>query len=390
MSLEDFLSTGSSTKLTRNIQTYGMVAALINNDNMVTLFQRTNTRIFEAFQGVDAQINLDSCSNNPPGASIQANWAEAYREWIGTFLGNTGSSASAAASSIYSSLTGLNAPSAVLAELQSRYAPESFLLRSNDMLVLTAGATLPVKRAACTRSLSTSTSSSSSSSSSSSTPSPSTTSPPLISCSADGPEPENGINSGYCVCSGSTFAQSVITVSGTANSCGYTTLPSRTINPVTSATSSSSSAPPPPSSTTATTTYTSVTANPTGSINDCGASTFVDQTSGGSPLASDCIQIAINIENNGSWEVEAVAEDQHQLVQYGTCAFGVMGAGTTTPPDVGFNVGNSDIIDIINESVARFTNSDGLVGSKGVMQCQGEVVSSGVQDVQVTWGLYHN
>jgi hypothetical protein len=52
-------------------------------------------------------------------------------------------------------------------------------------------------------------------------------------------------------------------------------------------------------------------------------------------------------------------------VQYGTCAFGVNTGDTAT---VGY-VCSSDIIDLINESIRRFS-FNGKVGAKGVMSCQ--------------------
>ncbi|KAJ4369601.1 hypothetical protein N0V83_005363 [Neocucurbitaria cava] len=116
-----------------------------------------------------------------------------------------------------------------------------------------------------------------------------------------------------------------------------------------------------------------------GSINDCGDSTFENQSSDGSPNISDCQQIATNIAGGGTW---TVAVGQHQLVQYGTCAFGV------TPED-SLNyayIGNQDIIDVINASIQKFSYN-GKVGAKGVMGCQsgqGEVSGD-----EVTWGIYH-
>ncbi|KAF1935723.1 hypothetical protein EJ02DRAFT_415327 [Clathrospora elynae] len=116
------------------------------------------------------------------------------------------------------------------------------------------------------------------------------------------------------------------------------------------------------------------------SVNDCGDSTFINQSSDGSPLISDCQQIASNIAGGGTW---TVADGQHQLVQFGTCAFGVQ-------PYDGLNfayIGNQDIIDLINESIRRFSYN-GKVGSKGEMGCQsGQGLVGGVD---VNWGLYHN
>lgn len=113
-------------------------------------------------------------------------------------------------------------------------------------------------------------------------------------------------------------------------------------------------------------------------INDCGDSSFTNRSSGGSPRVDDCRQIAANINGGGTWEVENFAGSQHQLVQYGTCAFGVQGTGASN--SVYFYVGNSDIIDLINSSIDKF-QWNGLVGSEGVMNCQPG------QDVK--WGLYH-
>ncbi|KAK3936951.1 hypothetical protein QBC46DRAFT_461157 [Diplogelasinospora grovesii] len=116
-------------------------------------------------------------------------------------------------------------------------------------------------------------------------------------------------------------------------------------------------------------------------VNDCGTSTFVDQTSSASPLVADCLQIVKNIEGtSGEWEVENALGDQHQLVQSGTCKFGVQGMGKNG--NINFHVGSQDIVDIINQAVKQFGGS-GQVGAEGDMTCNGDVKG---QDVQ--WGLY--
>jgi hypothetical protein len=116
---------------------------------------------------------------------------------------------------------------------------------------------------------------------------------------------------------------------------------------------------------------------------ECGTSTFTDATSSASPLVTDCQQIVTNIAGTqGLWEVEsAIKNDQHQLVQFGTCAFGV--TGTIGTGDVDFNVGAQDIVDIINTSIQMFA-SNGLVGASGNMTCQGDAGGD-----FVGWGLYH-
>ncbi|KAJ5605485.1 hypothetical protein N7510_008266 [Penicillium lagena] len=115
------------------------------------------------------------------------------------------------------------------------------------------------------------------------------------------------------------------------------------------------------------------------SINDCGASTFVDQTTGGSPTVSDCQQMIDNIADGGSWEVPDTA--QRQLVQYGTCAFGAQ-----QDSDGGIiYVGNSDIIDLVTTAIDLF-QWEGLVGATGDMPCN--IV--GASTSNTTWGLYYN
>jgi hypothetical protein len=115
--------------------------------------------------------------------------------------------------------------------------------------------------------------------------------------------------------------------------------------------------------------------------NHCQDSTFVDQTSDASPSVSDCMQIVKNIQNtDGDWEVENAIGSQHQLVQFGSCAFGVQGQGKNG--NVDFYIGAQDIVDIITDSVRQFGGS-GKVGAKGVMSCDGTVKGQ-----QVEWGLY--
>ncbi|GAQ10044.1 hypothetical protein ALT_7365 [Aspergillus lentulus] len=53
--------------------------------------------------------------------------------------------------------------------------------------------------------------------------------PSFISCDFYGQDPDQGITSQYCVCSGSTFEPSTNTIVTPANSCAYTTLPTHTI-----------------------------------------------------------------------------------------------------------------------------------------------------------------
>lgn len=114
-------------------------------------------------------------------------------------------------------------------------------------------------------------------------------------------------------------------------------------------------------------------------INDCGLSTFENQSTSGSPHAADCHMITTNIAGGGTWTI-AVANRQSQLVQFGTCAFGVTARGNCMT-----KIGNSDIIDLINSSVDQF-QWNGLVSAKGSMSCQ----CAGIGHATVEWGIYHN
>jgi hypothetical protein len=117
------------------------------------------------------------------------------------------------------------------------------------------------------------------------------------------------------------------------------------------------------------------------SISDCGDSSFVDQTSDGSPSVSDCMGIVKNIQGTqGEWEVENAIGNQHQLVQFGSCKFGIR--GLNKKGNVDFRIGAQDIVDVITESVKQF-GGGGKVGAKGQMGCRGTV---NTQDVE--WALY--
>jgi hypothetical protein len=106
--------------------------------------------------------------------------------------------------------------------------------------------------------------------------------------------------------------------------------------------------------------------------------TIDNQTSDASPSVSGCMQI-VKIQNtDGDWEVENAIGNQHQLMQFGSCAFGVQGQGKNG--NIDFNVGAQDIVDIITDSVRQFGGS-GKVGAMGVLSCDGTVKGQ-----QVEWG----
>lgn len=117
--------------------------------------------------------------------------------------------------------------------------------------------------------------------------------------------------------------------------------------------------------------------------NDCSDSTFIDQTSGASPLVSDCEILIRNLQNGdgkAEHEVENFVASQHQLDQAGSCRFGVQGKAQNG--NVDYFIGGQDIVDIIRDSINKF-GSSGRVGAKGRMSCRGNVHGQLVE-----WGLY--
>ncbi|OIW30765.1 hypothetical protein CONLIGDRAFT_614022 [Coniochaeta ligniaria NRRL 30616] len=116
-------------------------------------------------------------------------------------------------------------------------------------------------------------------------------------------------------------------------------------------------------------------------ISDCGDSSFTNQGSDASPSVDDCMGIVDNIKGTqGEWEVENAVEEQHQIVQFGGCKFGVQGKSING--NVNFHVGAQDIVDIITSAVSMYGGS-GKVGAKGNMDCRGDVST-----VPIEWGLY--
>lgn len=115
----------------------------------------------------------------------------------------------------------------------------------------------------------------------------------------------------------------------------------------------------------------------------CGMSTFEDQTSSASPTVSDCEQIVRNIEGDPSTDFTRAITGHHEILKFGSCAFGVERTGGTGGA-VMFKGGGQDVIDIINDSIKKF-GSSGKVGAKGVMPCDGTTAGT---TVKVLWGIY--
>ncbi|KAG7292650.1 hypothetical protein NEMBOFW57_002686 [Staphylotrichum longicolle] len=107
----------------------------------------------------------------------------------------------------------------------------------------------------------------------------------------------------------------------------------------------------------------------------CGGSSFTGETSGGSPLISDCQQLANNLSGSGYWFFY-VWNNTKELARFGTCRFMV-----DTVSDHGTSVGDLDVKDLIRDSIAKF-GRDGRVGAKGAMNC-------GWSEEAVWWYIWH-
>jgi hypothetical protein len=120
-------------------------------------------------------------------------------------------------------------------------------------------------------------------------------------------------------------------------------------------------------------------------VNDCADSSFINKSSGGSPLISDCQKIASNIAAGGTWTIGCGggASAERTYATYGTCAVGAHCSFSTS--DAAY-IGNQDTIDIINSSIQKFS-WQGKVGAQGVMGCQS--INNRDHSLEVTWGIYH-
>jgi len=110
----------------------------------------------------------------------------------------------------------------------------------------------------------------------------------------------------------------------------------------------------------------------------CGDYTYEDNTSGGSPLVSDCQQLGLiflHLAIGGS------ITGFRTIASYGTCNFGVQ---QHTSYKTIFHVGNQDVEVLINNAISMY-QWDGRVGAARYMVCPddlGDIYNS------VYWSLY--
>ncbi|KAI5925852.1 putative necrosis-inducing factor-domain-containing protein [Camillea tinctor] len=113
--------------------------------------------------------------------------------------------------------------------------------------------------------------------------------------------------------------------------------------------------------------------------NFCGTSSFENRSSGGSPSAADCECVRdFAAGHKGFYRINrSDADTFFPVITCGTCRF-----GADTSNFFGTQVGNEDIVDVVNTALDLF-RSDGHVGAYGEMGCD-----NSFQTAKTTWGLY--
>ncbi|KXT14191.1 hypothetical protein AC579_2447, partial [Pseudocercospora musae] len=119
--------------------------------------------------------------------------------------------------------------------------------------------------------------------------------------------------------------------------------------------------------------------------NDCGISSFVELSTDpdSNPLVSDCQQMIANIQADQEWTVTA---SNRNIVSYKSCSFNAV-----APNGGQANIGNADVIDLVSDSIKKFSKN-GRVGcqggysqtvtSAGTMPCD-NAGAQGAQQVQI-------
>ncbi|CAI7650985.1 unnamed protein product [Penicillium discolor] len=108
--------------------------------------------------------------------------------------------------------------------------------------------------------------------------------------------------------------------------------------------------------------------------------TYIEETTSGSPVIDDCLVIVKNIEGtSGSW-IKPI-ERQYGILNFGTCTFGIEGKGRKGNVDE--YVGAQDVVDIIRYTSKHWGHGTGKMQGKGVMQCDGNIKKQ-----EVHWAIY--
>src|SRR5690606_20543881 len=113
-------------------------------------------------------------------------------------------------------------------------------------------------------------------------------------------------------------------------------------------------------------------------------SSFKDMTSTASPTTSECLCIRDRVMSRGGYYVANTqanpAAPWNRLEECNGCAFGVR-----VNQVGGATIGNTDIRDLINDSISRFARG-GRVGAEGVMPCNRHDDQSRTGEVK--WAIF--
>ncbi|KAK9855849.1 hypothetical protein MYU51_001467 [Penicillium brevicompactum] len=109
-------------------------------------------------------------------------------------------------------------------------------------------------------------------------------------------------------------------------------------------------------------------------------STYVKETSGGSPLIEDCLALVKKIQGTKKYWDKPI-ERQFGIVGSGTCTFGITGKGRKG--NANEKVGAQDVVNIIRYAAKHWGAGETRMGGKGTMQCDGNIKRQ-----KVNWAIY--
>ena len=102
-------------------------------------------------------------------------------------------------------------------------------------------------------------------------------------------------------------------------------------------------------------------------VNNCGGSTFVDQTNNNAAKVEDCQLLLKILEQpflkSFGWEVGST---ETEILTTDTCTF----TSRATARNAKGTVGNEDAFDLIRDSIAKYQRN-GRVAARGIMPCGG-------------------
>ncbi|KAK4035038.1 putative necrosis-inducing factor-domain-containing protein [Parachaetomium inaequale] len=120
-------------------------------------------------------------------------------------------------------------------------------------------------------------------------------------------------------------------------------------------------------------------------LTQCVDYTIFNRTTGASPQAADCQQMARNIGfGNGIWAVFNKEGVQRPVAWDSSCVFSLTVPAGARGGDSYAYIGNGDISDLVDMAAKAFEDG-GLIGADGAMHC----VGSDETGVDIIWGISH-